>query len=113
MTRMVRERRGEMAYLSGDEYKLYGLDVATPDSLVSASSDLIDAHCRRSGFGIAQYMERFRVGRSGIVRLSYLPLASADGVIVDRLLNPWDRLTFKDVTGTQAFERLRRRLIGQ
>jgi hypothetical protein len=69
-----------MAYLSGDEYKLYGLDDATPDSLVSASSDLIDAHCRRSGFGIAQYVERFRVGRSGIVRLSYLPLASADGV---------------------------------
>jgi nicotinamide-nucleotide amidase len=43
----------------------------------------------------------------------YIALASADGVIVDRLLNPWDRLTFKDVTGTQAFERLRRRLIGQ
>jgi hypothetical protein len=69
-----------MAYLSGDEYKLYGLEDATPDSLVSAASDLIDAHCRRSGFGIAQYMERFRVGRSGIVRLTFLPLASADGV---------------------------------
>lgn len=69
-----------MAYLSGDEYKLYGLEDATPDSLVSAASDLIDAHCRRSGFGIAQYMERFRMGRSGIVRLTFLPLASADGV---------------------------------
>ena len=75
-----REKRAEMAYLSGDEYKLYGLEDATPDSLVSAASDLIDAHCRRSGFGIAQYVERFRVGRSGIVRLSYLPLASSDGV---------------------------------
>ena len=69
-----------MTYLSGDEYKLYGLEDATPDSLVSAASDLIDAHCRRSGIGIAQYMERFRVGRSRIVRLTYLPLASADGV---------------------------------
>jgi hypothetical protein len=69
-----------MAYLSADEYTLFGLDETTPDSLVGAASDLIDAHCRRNGFGIAQYMERFRVGRSCTVRLSYLPLASADGV---------------------------------
>jgi hypothetical protein len=69
-----------MAYLSADEYTLYGLEDTTPDSLVSAASDLIDAHCRRSGFEIAQYMERFRVGRAGTVRLTYLPLASADGV---------------------------------
>jgi hypothetical protein len=69
-----------MAYLSADEYTLFGLEETTPDSLVSAASDLIDAHCRRQGFGITQYMERFRVGRSRTVRLSYLPLASADGV---------------------------------
>ncbi len=69
-----------MAYLSEDEYKLYGLEAATSDSLVNAASDLIDAHCRRSGFGIVQYMERFRLGRSGVVRLTFLPLASADGV---------------------------------
>ena len=69
-----------MAYLSAEEYALFGLEETTPDSLVSAASDLIDAHCRRNGFGIAQYMERFRVGRSRTVRLSYLPLASADGV---------------------------------
>jgi hypothetical protein len=69
-----------MAYLTGDDYKLYGLDDATPDSLVSAASDLIDAHCRRNGFGIAQYVERFRLGRRGIVRLTYLPLAAASGV---------------------------------
>lgn len=69
-----------MAYLSADEYTLFGLEETTPDSLVSAASDLIDAHCRRNGFGVAQYMERFRVGRSRTVRLSYLPLASADGV---------------------------------
>lgn len=69
-----------MAYLSADEYTLFGLEETTPDSLVSAASDLIDGHCRRKGFGIAQYVERFRVGRSRTVRLSYLPLASADGV---------------------------------
>jgi hypothetical protein len=69
-----------MAYLSADEYTLFGLEETTPDSLVSAASDLIDAHCRRNGFGIAQYMERFRVGKSRTVRLTYLPLASADGV---------------------------------
>jgi hypothetical protein len=69
-----------MAYLSADEYTLFGLEETTPDSLVSAASDLIDAHCRRNGFGITQYMERFRVGSSRTVRLSYLPLASVDGV---------------------------------
>jgi hypothetical protein len=69
-----------MAYLSADEYTLFGLEETTPDSLVSAASDLIDAHCRRNGFGIAQYMERFRVGRSRTVRLSYLPLASPNDV---------------------------------
>jgi hypothetical protein len=69
-----------MAYLSADEYTLFGLEETTPDSLISAASDLIDAHCRRIGFGIAQYTERFRVGRSRTVRLSYLPLAAADGV---------------------------------
>jgi hypothetical protein len=69
-----------MAYLSANEYTLFGLEETTPDSLVSAASDLIDAHCRRNGFGIEQYMERFRVGQSRTVRLSYLPLASVDGV---------------------------------
>jgi nicotinamide-nucleotide amidase len=38
----------------------------------------------------------------------FIALASANGVQVDRMLNPWDRITFKDVTATQALERLRR-----
>jgi len=29
---------------------------------------------------------------------------------VERRLNPWDRLTFKDVTATQALELLRQNL---
>jgi hypothetical protein len=70
-----------MAYLSADEYVWFGLEATTPDSLVIAASDLIDAHCRRNGFGIAEYMERFRLGRSRTVRLSYLPLAAASGAL--------------------------------
>ena len=42
----------------------------------------------------------------------YIALASVDGVEVDRMLNPVDRVTFKDLTATQALERLRRRLLG-
>jgi hypothetical protein len=69
-----------MAYLAAEEYLLYGLEESIPESLVNAASDLVDAHCRRKGFGVAQYMERLRVGRSRTVRLSYLPLTPAEGV---------------------------------
>lgn len=41
----------------------------------------------------------------------FIALASEEGVQVERILNPWDRITFKDVTATQALERLRRRLV--
>ena len=41
----------------------------------------------------------------------FIALASAAGVEVEPYLNPWDRLTFKEVTATQALERLRRRLV--
>ena len=70
-----------MAYLSGEEYTRFGLEPSTADSLVSAASDLIDAHCRRNGFGVAEYTERFRVGRSRTVRLTYLPLAATSGAL--------------------------------
>ena len=42
----------------------------------------------------------------------FFALAAADGVAVERRLNPWDRTTFKEVTATQALEKLRRRLAG-
>jgi nicotinamide-nucleotide amidase len=41
----------------------------------------------------------------------FIALASAAGVEVKKLLNPWDRTTFKEVTATQALEGLRTRLI--
>jgi nicotinamide-nucleotide amidase len=37
----------------------------------------------------------------------FIALASAAGVTVKKMLNPWDRLTFKEVTATQSLERLR------
>ena len=41
----------------------------------------------------------------------FIALATAAGVTVERRLNPWDRATFKEVTATQALERLRTRLL--
>jgi nicotinamide-nucleotide amidase len=43
----------------------------------------------------------------------FIALASADGVEVQRRLNPLDRVSFKELTATQALEQLRRRLAGQ
>ena len=37
----------------------------------------------------------------------FIALASSSGVEVKKMLNPWDRATFKDVTATQALEWLR------
>jgi nicotinamide-nucleotide amidase len=41
----------------------------------------------------------------------FIALASASGVTVKKMLNPWDRLTFKEVTATQSLELLRMCLI--
>ncbi len=41
----------------------------------------------------------------------FIALATAAGVTVERKLNPWDRATFKEVTATQALERLRTLLL--
>jgi nicotinamide-nucleotide amidase len=41
----------------------------------------------------------------------FIALASASGALVEKMLNPWDRATFKEVTATQALERLRAHLI--
>jgi nicotinamide-nucleotide amidase len=41
----------------------------------------------------------------------FIALASASGVEVKKFLNAWERVTFKQVTATQALEMLRRRLV--
>ncbi len=65
-----------MNYLSPTEYESYGLEATTLAAWVTAASAVIDAHCRRTTLGVAQYEERLRVqaGRN-TVRLTYVPLA--------------------------------------
>ncbi len=41
----------------------------------------------------------------------FIALASQQGVVVKKMLNPWERVTFKEVTATQALEMLRTHLI--
>ncbi len=66
-----------MVYLQPVEYTGFGLAPDTTDDWIVTASAMIDAHCRRSSLGSAQYTERLRVvGGSPSVRLSYLPLAA-------------------------------------
>ena len=69
-----------MNYLDPTEYENYGIEAATPASWVAAASSMIDAHCRRTTLGAAQYTERLRLapGRNS-VQLTYLPLATPQG----------------------------------
>jgi len=69
-----------MNYLSDSEYETYGMEPATAESLVAAASALINTYCRRPTFAIIQYTERIRVApERNNVRLTYLPLAIAQG----------------------------------
>jgi hypothetical protein len=64
-----------MGYLDPSEYTLYGLTADTAGDWIAMASALIDAHCRRPGLLVAQYVERMRLtAGSQSVRLSYLPL---------------------------------------
>jgi hypothetical protein len=65
-----------MNYLSPSEYETYGLEATTAAAWVTAASSVIDAHCRRTTLGVAQYEERMRIvaGRN-TVRVTYVPLA--------------------------------------
>ncbi|MGH9529485.1 MAG: hypothetical protein ACRD2S_06140 [Terriglobales bacterium] len=66
-----------MNYLDVSEFELYGLEATTPAALVAGASSLIDAHCRRSTLGVAQYEERLRMAPDrNTVRVTYLPLAA-------------------------------------
>jgi len=66
-----------MNYLETTEYLTYGLEAATDPSWVTASSAIIDAHCRRVTLGVNQYEERLKMPPDlNTVRLSYLPLVT-------------------------------------
>ena len=68
-----------MNYLDDSEYEAYGLEEGTADSWVTSASALIDGYCRRTTLGVAQYQERLRMNGRFLARLSYLPLAVANG----------------------------------
>jgi hypothetical protein len=64
-----------MAYLTPDQYEVYGLDAGTPDGLVAMASALMESHCRRPTLMAAEYTERVRlIAGSQTIRLSYGPL---------------------------------------
>jgi hypothetical protein len=64
-----------MNYLAPAEYVAHGLTADTTDDWIAMASALIDAHCRRPGLAVTQYVERMRLtAGSQSVRLSYLPL---------------------------------------
>lgn len=65
-----------MVYLQPVEYAGFGLAPDTTDDWIVTASAMMDAYCRRTSIGTAQYSERLRVVQgSPSVRLSYLPLA--------------------------------------
>jgi len=69
-----------VAYLLPTEYVQYGLSPETADDWVTMASALIDSHCRRPSLQVTQYTERLRITvNSQSVRLSYRPLANAEG----------------------------------
>ena len=69
-----------MGYLLPAEYVQYGLSAETTDDWVAMASALMDAHCRRPSLLVTQYVERIRLtAGSQEVRLSYRPMAIADG----------------------------------
>ena len=70
-----------MNYLDASEFEVYGLEETTDQSLVTAASALMDAHCRRETLGVAEYTERFRLNGRAVVRLTYLPLATVEGAV--------------------------------
>jgi len=69
-----------VAYLLPTEYVQYGLSPETADDWVTMASALIDSYCRRTSLLVTQYTERLRLtADSQSVRLSYRPLAAAQG----------------------------------
>jgi hypothetical protein len=65
-----------MNYLQPSEYETYGLEATTCLAWVTASSALIDAHCRRVTLAINQYTQRMRTDNGQRpVQLTYLPLS--------------------------------------
>ena len=110
---------GVVSYANGVKEKFLGVSAGTlrRDGAVSEAVAREMAVGAREKFG-----SDFALAVSGIagpgggteekpVGTVFIALATAAGVTVERKLNPWDRATFKEVTATQALERLRTRLL--
>lgn len=109
---------GLVSYANDAKTKLLGV---RPESLRQHGA-VSEAVAREMALGVrAAFGSDFALAVTGIagpgggtpekpVGTVFIALASAVGVDVEHRLNPWDRLTFKDVTATQALEQLRRRL---
>lgn len=109
---------GLVSYANDAKTKLLGV---RPESLRQHGA-VSEAVAREMALGVrAAFGSDFALAVTGIagpgggtpekpVGTVFIALASASGVDVEHRLNPWDRLTFKDVTATQALEQLRRRL---
>ena len=69
-----------MAYLEPEEYPNYGLSSETTADWITAATALINSYCRRPDLNVIEYTERLRITAGAqTVRLSYLPLAAANG----------------------------------
>jgi nicotinamide-nucleotide amidase len=110
---------GVVSYANSAKEKLLGVRVETLRDHGAVSESV----AREMAAGArAQFGSDFALAVTGIagpgggsadkpVGTVFIGLASAQGVRVERRLNPWDRLTFKDVTATQALELLRQALL--
>ena len=111
---------GVISYANSAKEKLLGVNPETLERHGAVS----EAVAREMALGArAQFDADIALAVTGIagpgggspekpVGTVFIALAAADGVEVQRRLNAWDRLTFKDVTATQALEMLRRLLVG-
>jgi nicotinamide-nucleotide amidase len=110
---------GVVSYANAAKEKLLGGRAET----LQAHGAVSEAVAREMAAGArARFGTDFAIAVTGIagpgggspdkpVGTVFIALATPAGIEVRRLLNPWDRATFKDVTATQAWEWLRERLI--
>jgi nicotinamide-nucleotide amidase len=111
---------GVVSYANAAKEKLLGV----PDELLGEHGAVSEAVARAMAEGAREtFGADFALAVTGIAGPSggtaekpvgtvFLALASAEGVVVEPRLNPWDRITFKEVAVTQALELLRRHLTG-
>ena len=109
---------GVISYANRTKEELLGVRAET----LAAHGAVSEAVAREMALGaLEKFGSDFALAVTGIagpaggtpekpVGTVFIALASASGVDTVKFLNPWDRETFKQVTATQALERLRQAL---